>query len=112
MCLCGGFVYVAFVIDTFADRTVGLRDLHANPFRTTAWRVSGSAKIDPRHGLEPVAALARSSTLWNRLCMIDGQFRKGDKVITRTAPLMVCSANHCRAAGRAMFVQSLHWAPG
>jgi len=35
-----GFVYVAFVIDAYARRIVALRDLHANPFRVTAWRVS------------------------------------------------------------------------
>mgnify|MGYP006143040139 FL=1 len=37
-----GTVYVAFVIDVFARRIVALRDLHANPFRVTAWRVSTS----------------------------------------------------------------------
>ena len=31
-----GTVYVAFVIDVFARRIVGLRDLHANPFRIIA----------------------------------------------------------------------------
>jgi putative transposase len=38
-----GFVYVAFVIDAYARRIVGLRDLHANPFPATAWRVSSTA---------------------------------------------------------------------
>lgn len=37
-----GFVYVAFVIDAYARKIVALRDLHANPFRVTAWRVSTS----------------------------------------------------------------------
>ena len=37
-----GSVYVAFVIDVFARRIVAPRDLHANPFRVTAWRVSAS----------------------------------------------------------------------
>ena len=37
-----GTVYAAFVIDVFARRIVALRDLHANPFRVTAWRVSTS----------------------------------------------------------------------
>ena len=37
-----GTVYVAFVIDVFARRIVALRDLHANPFRVTAWRTSTS----------------------------------------------------------------------
>ena len=41
-----GFVYVAFVIDIFANRIVALRDLHANPFRVTAWKASRSAKTD------------------------------------------------------------------
>lgn len=31
-----GFVYVAFIIDPFADKIVALRDLRANPFRVTA----------------------------------------------------------------------------
>jgi putative transposase len=39
-----GTVYVAFVIDVFARRIVSLRDLHANPFRVTAWRTSTSMK--------------------------------------------------------------------
>ena len=39
-----GTVYVAFVIDVFARRIVALRDLHANPFRVTAWRTSTSMK--------------------------------------------------------------------
>ncbi len=37
-----GLVYVAFVIDAYARRIVALRDLHANPFRVAAWRVSTS----------------------------------------------------------------------
>ena len=37
-----GFVYVAFVIDTFANSIVALHDLHANSFLVTAGR---------RHGL-------------------------------------------------------------
>ena len=37
-----GSVYVAFVIDVFARRIVALRDLHANLFWVTAWRVSAS----------------------------------------------------------------------
>ncbi len=40
-----GFVYVAFVIDTFADRIVALRDLHANPFRVTAGGSRGLPKL-------------------------------------------------------------------
>ena len=35
-------MYVAFVIDAYARRIVALRDLHANPFRVAAWRVSTS----------------------------------------------------------------------
>ena len=34
------------MIDTFANRIVGLRDLHANPRRVTAWKASRSAKTD------------------------------------------------------------------
>jgi putative transposase len=49
-----------------------------------------------------------SSMRWNRPRMIDGLFRKADGCITRIAPLMVCFANHCRAAGRAISVHSIH----
>jgi hypothetical protein len=34
------------VIDAFANRIVALSDLHANPFRVTAWKASRSAKTD------------------------------------------------------------------
>ena len=54
---CNGSLYVAprhglsdqwrfhgSIIDVFARRIVALRDLHANPFRVTAWRASTSMK--------------------------------------------------------------------
>lgn len=62
-----GFVYVAFVIDTFADRIVG-------------WRVSRSAKTDFVLPSRDIATrcTAGQRMLWNRHFMIVGLYRKAD----------------------------------
>jgi len=62
-----GFVYMAFVIDTFDDRIV-------------SWRVSRSGKTDfvlpfrDHAAHEPAGQRMR----WNRPCMADGLFRMAD----------------------------------
>ena len=78
-----GFVYVAFIIDTFVDKIVG-------------WRISSSPKTD-------FVLDALEQALHDRR-----RFTKVASFTTPTAPLMVCFADHCRAAGRAIFVHSLY----
>ena len=63
-----GSISVAFVIDAYVRRIVALRDLHANPFRVTAWRVSTTphagfgldALEQAVHERRPVKAMGRS----------------------------------------------------
>tara|TARA_R110000796_G_scaffold245269_1_gene369414 strand:- start:347 stop:1072 length:726 start_codon:yes stop_codon:yes gene_type:complete len=96
-----GFVYVAFVVDTFADRIVG-------------WRVSRSAKTDFVLPSRDHAAHdpAGHWMLWSRPCTIDGPSRKVDWFTIRTAPLGTLLHNALPGSGRAIFVNSLHRAFG
>ncbi len=41
-----GWVYLAVILGLFSRRMVALRDLHANPFRVTAWAISNLMKKD------------------------------------------------------------------
>jgi putative transposase len=41
-----GWIYLAVILDLFSRRVVALRDLHANPFRVTAWAISDRMKQD------------------------------------------------------------------
>ncbi len=82
-----GFVYVAFIIDTFADKIVG--PLSADlPCKSPA----GQWVAFPAHQRQ-ISSWMR----WSRRCMIAVPFTKVASSITQTAPLMVCYANHCRA---------------
>ena len=39
-----GWLYLAVILDLHSRRVIALRDLHANPFRVTAWAVSNRMK--------------------------------------------------------------------
>ena len=41
-----GWLYLAVILDLHSRRVITLRDLHANPFRVTAWAVSSRMKRD------------------------------------------------------------------
>jgi putative transposase len=41
-----GWLYLAVILDLHSRRVIALRDLHANPFRVTAWAVSNRMKRD------------------------------------------------------------------
>ena len=82
-----GFVYVAFIIDTFADKIVG-------------WRVSSSPKTD-------FVLDALEQALHDRRPV-----HKGGLIHHSDRPSHGLQANHCRAMGRAIFVHSLYRATG
>ena len=78
-----GVVYVAFIIDTFADKIVG-------------WRVSSSPKTD-------FVLDAVEQALHDRRTV-----HKGGLIHHSDRPSHGLQANHCRAMGRAIFVHSLY----
>jgi len=92
-----GFVYVAFVIDTFADRIVG--PLSADLLcKSPAGQRDGSRRL-PKQTLP--------SMLWSRHFMIEGLFKKAVRSTIRTAPLGTLLRNALSGSGRAIFVHSV-----
>jgi len=111
-----GFVYVAFVIDTFADRIVG--PLSADLAMPNRLPVNGTGLAVRQNGLcSPLSCIAAQYPagqwmLWSRPCMIGGRSRKVDWFTIRTASLGTLLHNALPGSGQAIFVHSIHRAFG